>query len=90
MYDILSKEHLLSLLQTKRLGQSLKLLSCTDSTNTQIKQSYPDAPEGFVLFAEQQTAGRGRLDRKFVSPKERASIFLLSCAPTAPCVSYPF
>lgn len=81
MYDILSKEHLLSLLQTKRLGQSLKLLSCTDSTNTQIKQSYPDAPEGFVLFAEQQTAGRGRLDRKFVSPKGEGIYFSLVLRP---------
>ncbi|MBS5149499.1 MAG: biotin--[acetyl-CoA-carboxylase] ligase [Butyricicoccus pullicaecorum] len=84
MNDILSSEQLLSFLQTKRLGHSLKILSCTDSTNTQIKHNYKDAPEGFVLLAEQQTAGRGRLDRKFLSPKGDGIYFSLVLRPNRP------
>ena len=84
MNDILSSEQLLSFLQTKRLGHSLKILSCTDSTNTQIKHNYKEAPEGFVLLAEQQTAGRGRLDRKFLSPKGDGIYFSLVLRPNRP------
>ncbi len=70
MNDILTAAHITADLCTKRLGHAITVLPCTDSTNTQIKQNYTDAPEGFVLLAEQQTAGRGRLGRQFVSPKE--------------------
>ncbi len=70
MNDILTAAQIAADLHTKRLGHAITVLPCTDSTNTQIKQNYTDAPEGFVLLAEQQTAGRGRLGRQFVSPKE--------------------
>lgn len=41
----------------------------TDSTNTQAKHlAVSGAPEGTVLIAAQQTAGRGRLGRQFHSP----------------------
>lgn len=84
MNDILSAEQLLSFLQTKRLGHTIKILSCTDSTNTQIKQNYNDASEGFVLLAEQQTAGRGRLGRQFVSPKGDGLYLSLVLRPNLP------
>ena len=42
---------------------------CVASTNTQIKELVPSGiPEGFVLAAERQTSGRGRLGRSFESP----------------------
>ncbi len=69
MYDLLTAAQITADLHTKRLGRTLTILPCTDSTNTQLKTGYMDAPEGFVLLAEQQTAGRGRLGRQFVSPK---------------------
>lgn len=81
MNDILSAEHLSYRLHTKRLGHTLEILSCTDSTNTQIKQNYTNAPEGFVLLAEQQTAGRGRLGRTFVSPQKDGLYFSLVLRP---------
>lgn len=44
-------------------------LDSTDSTNTQAKLlAAAGAPEGTVLIAAQQTAGRGRLGRQFHSP----------------------
>lgn len=72
------------MLHTQRLGRTLELLSCTDSTNTQIKKNYKDAPEGFVLLAEQQTAGRGRLGRTFVSPKGDGLYLSLVLRPKLP------
>lgn len=84
MNDVLSANQLLSFLHTKRLGHTVKILSCTDSTNTQIKQSYQDAPEGFALLAEQQTAGRGRLGRQFVSPKGDGLYLSLVLRPKIP------
>ncbi len=69
MNDTLTAAQITADLRTKRLGHVLTILPCTDSTNTQLKNSYADVPEGFVLLAEQQTAGRGRLGRQFVSPK---------------------
>lgn len=40
-----------------------------DSTNRAVKElAEQGKPEGYVLFAEQQTAGRGRLGRSFFSP----------------------
>ena len=44
--------------------------SCVTSTNTIVKGLVPSGlPEGFVLAAERQTAGRGRLGRSFESPE---------------------
>lgn len=41
----------------------------TDSTNTELKElAKCGAPEGYVLVADAQTAGRGRLGRSFFSP----------------------
>ncbi len=40
-----------------------------DSTNTYVRdQARQGAPEGLVVVAEHQTAGRGRLDRRWESP----------------------
>lgn len=84
MNDFLSARQLSSMLHTQRLGRTLEILSCTDSTNTQIKQNYKDAPEGFVLLAEQQTAGRGRMGRQFVSPKGDGLYLSLVLHPSLP------
>lgn len=40
-----------------------------DSTNTELKRRVPDgAPDGTVVIARQQTGGRGRRGRTFLSP----------------------
>ena len=44
--------------------------SCVTSTNTILKGLVPTGlPAGFVLAAEKQTSGRGRLGRSFESPE---------------------
>ena len=66
--DSLTAAGVQALLHTQTLGRSLVVLRETDSTNTRIKEEYADRAHGFTLIAEQQTAGRGRLGRRFVSP----------------------
>lgn len=57
-------------LETGVLGRDLVILPETDSTNTRMKRDYAmHRAEGFTLFAERQTAGRGRLGRSFLSPE---------------------
>jgi BirA family biotin operon repressor/biotin-[acetyl-CoA-carboxylase] ligase len=57
------------LLTTKTFGHPLYLLVQTASTNDVAKSlARRGAPEGAVVLAEQQTHGRGRQGRTFVSP----------------------
>jgi BirA family biotin operon repressor/biotin-[acetyl-CoA-carboxylase] ligase len=52
----------------------------TDSTNDEAqRRARQGAPEGTVIFAEKQTSGRGRLNRRWESPEKKniyASILL--------------
>ncbi len=55
-------------LVTRRFGRELKFLEEVDSTNTYLKQLASEgAPEGTVVLAESQCAGKGRLGRSFLS-----------------------
>ena len=57
-------------LQTKRIGRTVYFEETVESTQTlQRKLAYEGAEEGTVVVAEEQTAGRGRLSRKWHSPK---------------------
>ena len=52
------------------------------STNTVLREiAASGAPEGFVLAAEEQTAGKGRLGRSFYSPGGRGVYFSLLLRP---------
>jgi len=55
------------------------------STNTVLRDiAAKGAPEGYVLAAEQQTAGKGRLGRSFHSPFGHGVYFSLLLRPVAP------
>jgi len=67
--DILGEREILPGLRTTVLGKRIIRLSEVDSTNTYASKLAVDGePEGTVVIAEHQTAGRGRLGRKWVSP----------------------
>lgn len=54
----------------KGVGRKLICLEEIDSTNNYAKQlALSGGEDGTVILAEQQTAGRGRMDRAFASPK---------------------
>lgn len=67
--DVLSLSELEPYLSTSFIGRSIIYLDSTSSTNTYAKQT-AEKPfkEGTVIIAEEQTAGKGRLGRQWVSP----------------------
>lgn len=53
-----------------RVGSTLLQLDSVDSTNSEIKRlAAQNAPDGLVVTARRQTAGRGRAGRTFHSPQ---------------------
>ncbi|EIJ78656.1 bifunctional BirA, biotin operon repressor/biotin--acetyl-CoA-carboxylase ligase [Bacillus methanolicus PB1] len=57
-------------LKTDFLGQQIHYEESVDSTQKIAHRlSYDGAPEGTVVLAEEQLSGRGRMDRKWYSPK---------------------
>lgn len=55
------------------------------STNTEVAQrALAGAAEGLVIVAGEQTAGRGRLDRQWVSPSGAGLYFSILLRPKAP------
>lgn len=67
--DVLSKEELESLMNTKWAGHNIYYYEETDSTNLRIKQLGDEgAEQGTLAVAECQNAGKGRRGRKWESP----------------------
>ena len=63
----------------------IELLEETDSTNRQLRKTAESgAPEGSVLFALHQTAGKGRMGRRFFSPAGSGLYFSILLRPQAP------
>lgn len=61
------------------------LFETTDSTNIQCKAlAEQDAPEGTLVIAGSQRAGRGRLGRSFYSPEDTGLYMSLLLRPTLP------
>jgi BirA family transcriptional regulator, biotin operon repressor / biotin---[acetyl-CoA-carboxylase] ligase len=59
--------------RTRWLGRRVEVHDEVDSTNTIAEQRGIDgAPDGLVVLADRQTAGRGRLGRSFFSPGGRS------------------
>jgi BirA family transcriptional regulator, biotin operon repressor / biotin---[acetyl-CoA-carboxylase] ligase len=64
-----NRESLEELLAGRRFGHPLHLLESAESTNLEaLKRAAKGAPEGTVVIADAQTAGRGRLNRSWQSP----------------------
>ena len=55
-------------LKTKWLAKNIIYLPTVDSTNQEVKRIASTHPNGTVVIAEQQTAGKGRLGRVWSSP----------------------
>ncbi|HEX2074687.1 MAG TPA: biotin--[acetyl-CoA-carboxylase] ligase [Geodermatophilus sp.] len=65
------------------LWRSLEVVERIDSTNAALL-AREDAPEGTVLVAEYQEAGRGRLDRTWTSPPRAGLTVSLLVRPDVP------
>lgn len=74
--DILSPEGISAYLGDCPVNYNIIVKKETASTNTDAKRLAAEgAPEGTVIAAERQTAGRGRLGKSFYSP-EKSGVYL--------------
>ena len=72
MVDKLNKDKIISCLNDRMSVGDIIILEETDSTNRVLKELAAEgAPAGTVVIADRQSAGRGRLGRKFFSPGEK-------------------
>ncbi|WP_315116325.1 biotin--[acetyl-CoA-carboxylase] ligase [uncultured Clostridium sp.] len=68
--DILTFEELKGLLNTEYIGKKIIHFHSIDSTNKQAKElATLGEKNGTVLISEEQTGGKGRLGRTWISPK---------------------
>jgi len=69
--DILSAQGIKKYLEPICDGVRVEVLPEVSSTNTEVrKRASAGEPEGYVLVAEQQTEGKGRIGRRFFSPPD--------------------
>ena len=81
--DVLSEEGIRRYLIHDSL--QVRVFPSISSTNTVLKQLAAEgAPEGLVLAAGEQTAGRGRMGRQFYSPPDTGLYMSLLLRPSMP------
>lgn len=81
--DVLHADDLLSLVEGNQVvGRDIRVFQETSSTNDVAEKLARDGVgEGVVVFAESQTKGRGRLGRKWLSPKGKGLWFSVLLRP---------
>ena len=83
--DLITPVELGQVLRTENFGKNIVYFEKTLSTNEEAKRCARDgAEEGTVVVAEMQTAGKGRLTRKFESPFAKGIYFSLILRPKVP------
>lgn len=83
--ELLSPAALLAGMPTRRLGRPLIYHRVIDSTNEEARRlAAAGSPEGTLVIAESQTAGRGRRGRRWVAPAGRCLLFSLLLRPALP------
>lgn len=84
--DLLHADNIQSLLgKTHVIGRDIRVFKETTSTNDVVEKLARDgAREGAVVFAETQTKGRGRLGRRWISPKGKGLWFSILLRPALP------
>jgi BirA family biotin operon repressor/biotin-[acetyl-CoA-carboxylase] ligase len=72
-------------------GWRVEVLATTGSTNAvAAERALAGEPSGLVVVAEAQTAGRGRLDRSWVSPPRAGLTLSVLVRPDLPPVRWPW
>ena len=77
--DSLTAAGINALLDTAVIGREILVEPSLTSSNTTMKEQYLGRRHGFTLFAEEQTGGRGRLGRTFVSPADTGVYMTIRC-----------
>jgi BirA family biotin operon repressor/biotin-[acetyl-CoA-carboxylase] ligase len=72
------------------LWRDVRVVATTASTNREVATAARDgAAEGLVVIAEQQTAGRGRLDRSWESPARAGVLLSVLLRPRVDVATWP-
>lgn len=80
--ETLSYEDFKSDLSSKYIGRNVYYFDSIDSTNTKAKKlASKCVPEGTIIISEEQTAGRGRLGRSWISPKHKGLLMSIILRP---------
>ena len=83
--ELLSEQAIEEGLSTKVVGRHIVYRERVDSTNNVAKKLADEgAPEGTIVVAEEQTGGRGRINRSFLSPFAKGGWFSLILRPNIP------
>ena len=94
MYDDLDRPPLRTRELTRALapdGWRVEVLTSTGSTNAVVaERAAAGEPAGLVVVAESQTAGRGRLDRSWVSPPRAGLTLSVLVRPDLPPRRWPW
>ena len=92
MYDDLDRPPLRAAPLARALapdGWRVEVLAATPSTNAAVADRARNGEAaGLVVVAEQQTAGRGRLDRTWVTPARAGLTFSVLLRPTLPAADW--
>lgn len=82
--DILSPQGIRRFLKPEYRDLNLTVLPTVPSTNALVREkAHQGCPEGCVIIAREQTAGRGRYGRQFFSPADTGIYLSLLLRPTA-------
>lgn len=79
--DCLVANELQAKLGRSIIGREIIVLEKTGSTNDAVLEMAGDSNEGLVLFAEQQTAGRGQRGHRWESPARKGLWFSILLRP---------
>ena len=94
MYEDLDRPPLRADALTRALaadGWRVEVLATAGSTNALLaERARGGEPAGLVLVAEEQTAGRGRLDRTWVAQARAGLTFSVLLAPALPVARWPW
>src|SRR5438477_12253867 len=79
--DCLAADELQAKLRRSIIGREIIVLEQTGSTNDAVLEIARDSKEGLVLFAEEQTAGRGQRGNRWESPARKGLWFSILLRP---------
>ena len=81
-FDALSADKLRADLGSVVIGRDIDVLNETTSTNDSVlERALPITPEGLVVFAERQTAGRGQRNNSWESATGKGLWFSILLRP---------
>ncbi|EFD05718.1 biotin--[acetyl-CoA-carboxylase] ligase [Peptostreptococcus anaerobius] len=77
-------------LKTSFMGQRVDYFKTIDSTNIQANKIASQSPEGTVVLADEQTKGKGRIGRTWVSEQNKGLYFSTILKPDIALMQAPF